>query len=169
MINNLNYLDTLSNSKNIQEMLNGALLQTERLYKKDLKYLKIDNYEYDPDEAIEELGLDLDLINQLLEDYTRQIIISQTIFLEHIKQLQENKKNNISLDYTPLRDFAHKNLGVARNLRIEDAEKILFRMMKDDDLEYLLKYLDALIASTIILKPECAYNALLVMKMKDSF
>ncbi len=169
MINNLNYLDTLSKSRNSQEMLRGAFLQTDKLYKKELKYLKIDNYEYDPDTAIEELGLDLELINQLLEDYVRQIINAKIIFQKLIQELQDNKNNNLELDYTPLRDFAHKNLGVARNLRIEDAEKILFRMMKDDDLKYMPKYLDALIASAIILKPECAYNTLSVMKIKDSF
>ncbi len=169
MLNNTNYLDTLSQHKSVQSILNAAHLHIDKLYKKDLKYLQINNYEYTPDEAIEELGLDLDLINQLLEDYTRQIIVSQAIFLEHIQQLQESKHNNLVLDYVSLRDFAHKNLGVARNLRIKDAEKILFRMMKDDNLENLMKYLEALIASTIILKPACAYNALSVMKIKDSF
>jgi hypothetical protein len=161
-------LDKLFNSKNTRQMLNNAFIVLDNLCSKDLKYLNIQIYQYDPDIAIEELGLEFELIDQLLEDYVKQIINSKVLFVQHIEKLKSDRVNRIELDYTPLRELAHKNLGVARNLRIDDAEKLLFRMMKDDDLNYLLKYLVALIASTVILKPDCAYNTITLLNTKKT-
>lgn len=158
MLSKLNYLDKIKDAKNPQQLLNDAYLMLDRLFSKELKYLKIDDYEYDPDIASEDLGLDTELIEQLIQDYIRQIIHAQVIFLNHINTLKADKESKKELNYTDLRDFAHKNLGVARNLRITVAEKILFRMMKGDDIENMLLYLDALVAAIIILNPECAYE-----------
>lgn len=158
MLNDSNYLDKLENSNNIKQLLNDAYVISDRLFSKELKYLKVEDYDYDPKIASEELGLEVELIEQLIEDYIRQILHSQTIFLAHINTLKENQVNNQELDFTNLREFAHKNLGVARNLRIKVAEKILFRMMKSDDIDNMSKYLEVLIATTIILNPECAYK-----------
>lgn len=165
MISNSNYLDTLINFKNTKQLLNDAYAMSDKLFSRELKYLKIDDYDYDPDIASEELGLEVELINQLIEDYVRQILHAQTIFSGHITKLKDDKEDNKELDYTDLREFAHKNLGVARNLRIEVAEKILFRMMKSDDLDSIPKYLEALIATTIILNPECAHKEILSNSM----
>ncbi len=168
MLNNSNYLDKLKHTKNVQQLLNNAYILSDKLFLKELKYLKIDDYDYDPEIASEELGLDLELIDQLIEDYVRQILHAQTIFVTYINILKDDKKNNKELDYTNLREFAHKNLGVARNLRIVVAEKILFRMMKSDDIENMLIYLEALIATTIILNPECAYKEITIRNIKES-
>ncbi len=169
MLNKSNYLDTLLEYKNTQQMVSSAYMALDTLLLKKLKYLNIDDYYYDSDLAVEELGLDLELVYQLIDDYVMQILRSKQIFLKHINKLKLDKMNNTELDYTELRDFTHKNLGVARNLRIGDAEKLLFRMMKDDDLNNILICLEALIASAIILRPECAYNTLVLMRVKDSF
>ena len=114
------------------------------------------------------MGLDLDLINQLVEDYAIQIVKSSVVFLEYISSLQIDEKNNKELDYTDLRELAHKNLGVAKNLRIEDAQKFLYKMMKDDNLDYILKCLEALVSSAIILKPQSSYDTMALMKIKKS-
>ena len=169
MLRNENYIETLLNNQNYQEMLNEAIELSTKLFQGDLKNLEINNYEYSPGLAIEELGLDLELINQLIEDYSRQILNNLVLFLEYIEELQHDKNNNKELEYKNLRDLAHKNLGVARNLRIQDAEKILYKMMKDDDVYSLELYLYALVTSTIILKPKLAYDTLNLMKIKNYF
>ena len=72
-----------------------------------------------------------------------------------------------SFDLIEFHELAHKNLGVARNLRIKDAEKILYHMMKKDDLKYLEACLIALEASAILLKPECAFNTMKLIEAKN--
>lgn len=126
-------------------------------------------YVYNEDEAMEELGLDDELINQLVEDYVSQILKAIVVFEEHIFTLQSAKDAKKELDYTPLRELAHKNLGVARNLRIKDAEILLHHLMKKDDLEYLFICLETLRSCAIILKPECAYNTIKLIEVKSTF
>ncbi len=167
MLNNINYLDRLKNYKNVKLLLNDAYLMSDNLFSRELKYLKVDDYEYDSDIACEELGLDRNLISHLVEDYIKQIFNIQTTFLDHINKLKEDKEAKKELDYTEFRELSHKILGVARNLRIEVAEKILFRMMRSDDLDSMLKYLEALIATTIILNPEYSYKEI-NLKRKES-
>lgn len=128
-----------------------------------------EDYEYSPVKAIDELGVDLDLIDHLVEDYVIQIIKSDAVFREYIAELKEAKKENKPLDYTNLRNLAHKNLGVARNLRIEDSEKLLDDLLKKDDLTYLEHSLEILKASAIKLNPVSAYDALYLIQIKSSF
>ncbi len=127
-----------------------------------------ENYRYTNEEAIDELGLDDDLINQLVEDYVVQIITSISQFKEIINALQVQASNDEKLNFVPLHELAHKNLGVARNLRIKDAEKLLFDLMKKEDLDYLTSCLKVLESCTIKLKPTCAYNTLKLIKVKSS-
>ena len=101
------------------------------------KQLNIVDYRYSIDKAILELGLDNELILELVEEFVLQIISSKDIFLAYIDELEQKEKNSLNLDYTELRDLAHKNLGVARNLRIDDAQIVLNELMTKDDLEYL--------------------------------
>ncbi|MCD4668484.1 MAG: hypothetical protein K8R44_07885 [Sulfurimonas sp.] len=162
------YINIISKNNNIQGMLSDAKNISNNLLSGELLDLNINNYIYTPDIAVEELGLDLDLINQLVEDYAIQIVKSSVVFLEYISSLQIDKKNNKELDYTDLRELAHKNLGVAKNLRIEDAQKFLYKMMKDDNLDYILKCLEALVSSAIILKPQSSYDTMTLMKIKKS-
>lgn len=168
MLDNPKQIDLLLEYDSVQEMLDNALIVTRNLFMNDLSNLEIKNYQYTPDKAIEELGLDSVLINQLVEDYVNQIIKSKDSFIKHIEKLQYDKKNAKELDYKDLRELAHKNLGVARNLRIEDAQKLLYKIMKVDDLEYISKCLEALIASAIILKPKFAYEILISSRTNKS-
>ncbi len=129
---------------------------------------EISDYIYNVDEATWELGLDSDLINQLIEDYVIQILKSKVLFSEYLQKLQEVEEVSGELDYTQLRDLAHKNLGVARNLRIKDAIKILDELMKKDDLKYLALCIEALESCAIRLKPKCAYKTLKLINIKSS-
>jgi len=114
-----------------------------------------EDHEYAIEVTKEELGLDDELINTLLEDYVTQILKNIPQFRAMVKKL---KKSFSEEKLTELRDLAHKNLGVARNLRIKDAQKILQRVMREDDLERIELFLDYLEACAIKLKPETAYK-----------
>ncbi len=127
------------------------------------------DYEYSPAEAIEELGVELDLIDHLVEDYVIQIIRSDATFREYLAVLKQAKIENKDLDYTAFRNLAHKNLGVARNLRIKDSEKVLDDLLRKDDLAYLEHSLEILKASAIKLNPVSAYDALYLIQLKSSF
>ena len=135
---------------------------------KNLKELSIHDYRYDNREAIEELGLDEELINQLIEDYVIQILKSKITFFQHIQELKKAELENRDLDYTEFRNLAHKNLGVARNLRIEDSKKLLTLLMKEDDLDYLRLCVKALEVSAVKLHPLCAYETLKLIELKSS-
>jgi len=128
-----------------------------------------EEYRYDDAEAVDELGLDEDLIHQLIEDYVAQIIKSVMVFENLLYDMQSKVDAKEEVDYTELRELAHKNLGVARNLRIKDAEIVLNDLMKQDDLEYLFKCIEVLRACAIRLKPECAYNTIKLIEIKSTF
>lgn len=153
--------------------ITGLKNEASRIYSEliahDLAELGLSEYKYDPAFAVEELGLDEELIDELIEDYVAQIIKSLIQFESRLKQLHLSKSNQISLDYAPFRELAHKNLGVARNLRIKDAEVLLYELMTKDNLEYLLSCLEALEASAIKLRPECAFNTLKLIQVKNLF
>jgi phosphopantetheine adenylyltransferase len=140
----------------------------EELLKTKLAHLNLSGYTYTPDEAVEELGLDEELVNQLVDDYVAQIIKSIAQFDEYMQTLQDSRGENLVLDYEPFRELAHKNLGVARNLRIKDAEKLLYELMKKDDLEYLMLCLRALRECAIKLRPKCAYDTLKLIEVKKA-
>lgn len=127
------------------------------------------DYEYSPAEAIAELGVELDLVDHLVEDYVIQIIKSDPQFREYLETLKEAKANNKELDYTAFRNLAHKNLGVARNLRIKDSAQMLEDLLKKDDLVYLEHSLEILKACAIKLNPVSAYDALYLIQIKSSF
>jgi len=127
------------------------------------------NYKYSSAEAVSELGLDEDLVDQLLEDYVAQIIKAVTQFEEMLYVLQSTKDANEELLYTDLRELAHKNLGVARNLRIEDVIILLDDLMRKDDLEHLFLCIETLRACAIMLKPEYAYKTIKLIEVKSTF
>ena len=132
-----------------------------------LEFPDIFDYKHKIDLAVEELGLDDELINKLTEDYVAQIIRSEVLFLQYLNKLKEQKKHHEKLDYTSFRELAHKNLGVARNLRIEDGKKLLQELMVEDDLEHLETCLKALVACAVKLKPKLAYDTLNLIKIKS--
>ncbi|MBU0720441.1 hypothetical protein KJ877_03805 [bacterium] len=158
----------LSQDEEIKNSLKKAEKICNELIGHSLKPLDISGYNYTADEAIEELGLDDGLVHQLVEDYVIQILKSKSVFHNHIEDLKKARQENTILDYTPLRELAHKNLGVARNLRIKDAQKILDELMTKDDLEYLSVCLEVLEACAIKLKPKCAYNTMKLIEIKNS-
>ncbi|MEA3330584.1 MAG: hypothetical protein U9Q29_02700 [Campylobacterota bacterium] len=158
----------LSKEKNILEFLNKNSVLCKRLLNGKLKHLEASEYIYSADLAVDELGLDSDLVHQLVEDYVIQIVKSKTIFLDYLERLKKSKLRDERLDYTNFRELAHKNLGVARNLRIRDAEKFLKELMTKDDLDYLELCLEALIVCAIKLKPKCAYEAIKLIEVKNS-
>jgi histidyl-tRNA synthetase len=126
-----------------------------------------DEYHYNDKEAVEELGLDSELIDQLVEDYVIQIIKSVETFKNLLLELQEQNANSEELQFTPFRELVHKNLGVARNLRIKDSEKILTTLMKSDHLDELETLLRTLEFCAIKLKPVSAYGALELLEIKS--
>ncbi len=158
-----------SRIKNIEKIIRAASKACNEITYADVVALDLCDYTYSAEEAIEELGLDEELINQLLEDYVIQILKSMKSFNEYLEELKELRAKNLELNYVPFRELAHKNLGVARNLRIKDAEKLLYLLMKKDDLEHLEESIQALKACAIKLKPMCAYDTLNLMKIKSDF
>jgi hypothetical protein len=152
----------------VEFLQKSAIEMCDEVLSTKLVHLKIQNYLYDTKEAVTELGLDTELVEQLVDDYVAQIIKAITQFDEYLEKLQYSKINEIALDYTPFRELAHKNLGVARNLRIKDAEILLYELMKKDDLDYLLTCLEALKVCAIKLRPKCAYNTIKLIKIKNS-
>jgi len=169
MLRKLGLFKKLSKKQTIEETLKQADKLCFEIISTELSHLDILGYTYTTAEAIDELGLDDDLMHQLVEDYVIQIIKASIQFDEYLELLELSQKNKNRLDYTPFRELAHKNLGVARNLRIKDAEKLLYELMKKDELTYLKSCLEALKACSIKLKPECAYNTLNLIAVKNSF
>lgn len=168
MLKILKYFMKLSNERFIAQMLKDAKKRCTYLGTTVLRDLEIDNYKYDIAIAVRELGLDKELVTQLVDDYVAQVIKAVVQFEDYLSVLQDSQDNHHELDYTAFRDLAHKNLGVARNLRIKDAEILLYELMHKDDLEYLLACLEALKVCAIKLRPECAYNTLKLIKVKSS-
>jgi hypothetical protein len=128
-----------------------------------------EEYSYSSKEAMDELGIDDELIEQLVEDYVSQIIRDVIQFEEMLYKLQSKVDAKEDLDYIALRELAHKNLGVARNLRIKDAVVLLGELMKKDDLEYLFSCIETLRACAIKLKPLYAYKTIKIIEVKNTF
>lgn len=158
MLNSKNSIDL--SEQNQVTFLENASLRCKKLLEENFEHLEICDYIYCSDEAVEELGLDAELISEFVEDYIEQVLESKALFLEYITKLQDDKKQNRELDYTLLRELAHKNLGVARNLRIKSAEKLLNELMRKEDLDYLQICLEALAVCTILINPKYVYTRL---------
>lgn len=165
-------LKKLTFLKSSEDSLDITIKNADRVCKKiiseQLQALNIDpEYEYTTQEAVNELGIDDALVHQLVEDYVVQIMKSILQFDAKLDTLQKSLELGRVLDYTPLRELAHKNLGVARNLRIKNAEVLLYELMKKEDIEYLAICLEALRMCSIRLKPECAYRTLKLIEIKN--
>jgi len=165
-----NYLtnNELSKEEKIQNFLQKAKVVCKKLSSKELQHLHIYNYNYTVDVAVNELGLDEELIYQLIDDYVAQIIKSKAQFMEYIKDIEDIEQINIPEDYKLLRELAHKNLGVAKNLRILDAQKLLTELLTKDDLNYLMLCLEVLEACAVRLSPECAYETMQLIEIKNN-
>lgn len=160
MFNNPNRDKEFKKEKKVLEFIDKNRLISDGLVDKKFRHLCVNNYNYTTDFAVKELGLEDELINQLVEDYVIQIIKSKTAFLNYLDLLRQQESNGETLDYSSFRELAHKNLGVARNLRIEDAQKLLNELMTQDDLDYLNECLEILISCAVKLKPRLAYETM---------
>ncbi len=165
-----NYLtnNELSKEEKLQNFLEKAKKVCQKLSSEELQHLHIYNYNYTVDVAVSELGLDEELIYQLIDDYVAQIIKSKAQFMEYIKDLEDTEQIDMSEDYKLLRELAHKNLGVAKNLRILDAQKLLTELLTKDDLNYLILCLEVLEACAVRLSPECAYETMQLIEIKNN-
>ena len=128
-----------------------------------------EEYKYSSQEAMEELGIDDELVEELVEDYVAQIIKDVIQLEEMLYILQAKVDAKEELNYVEFRELAHKNLGVARNLRIKDAVVLLGELMKKDDLEYLFNCIETLRACAIRLKPVHAYKTIKIIEVKNTF
>ncbi len=168
MLKKLKFFLKPSDRQSVDQLLHEAKRVCTLLGTGVLRDLKIDGYRYDISIAVHELGLDTELVSQLVDDYVAQVIKAIVQFESYLAALQDSQDNHDNLDYTPLRELAHKNLGVARNLRIKDAEILLYELMKKDNLDYLLACLEALKVCAIKLSPKCAYDTLKLIEVKSS-
>lgn len=155
-------------NRELRDSIEKTLQESTEFLQNNLDSSQILDYKYTTDEAEKEMGLEADLVNELVEDYVIQIIKSKTQFLQYIQTLQTAKEKSIEPDYTMLRELSHKNLGVAKNLRIKDAIHILNELMKKDDLAYLTLCVKILEACAIRLNPKCAYKTLKLIDIKNS-
>jgi len=153
-----NQTKQLSNKHN--QFLQNKEHLLNNLLNKELQGLEINKYQFSVENTMEKLGLDDDLIQELIEEFVSQILENKSLFLIYIEDLKKNKTLGKKLDYTNLRDLAHKNLGVAKNLRIYNAKVLLNELMTQDDLKYLSACLDALEICVIKLNPEIALSIL---------
>lgn len=166
MLEKLGFKKKSLHTKEFDNYLKTAKEVSNRLLQDELKELGIHGYVYSPGMAVEELGLDNGLVQDLIEDYVTQIIKNVPDFKNHIDRLKTAR--DVANSFQPLRDLAHKNLGVAKNLRILDAQKILNELMKKEDLEYLNKCVDALEACAIILNPKVAHKVYKLQQVKTN-
>ncbi|MFK5938879.1 MAG: hypothetical protein QM497_10845 [Sulfurimonas sp.] len=132
----------------------SLLKQAKKLY---LNFFDV-NYTYSPLEASQELGLESELVQQLVQEYVTQLLQANISFREYLTDFKHLQKDNQELDFTPFQNLAHKNLGVARNLRIKDCEDILHGMMNEDNLDYLSVLIEVLESCAIKLSPTTAFN-----------
>ena len=147
-------ISTLNSLENLEfNYLDFSQTLFDNIDNEQIKSLYDTSYIYEPQEAIDELGLPEELVDELIEDYVEQILRTYGEFMLQISSLWEKDFLGEKLDYTPIRDLAHKNLGVAKNLRIEDAIVLLGVIKEEEDLEKLSECLELLISCTIRLKP----------------
>jgi len=174
MFKKFTFSNQLSKEQEIEIVLKNIHDVCHSIDNKEFAELNLCDYAYETEEAIKELGLEKELIDQLLEDYVAQVLKNIELFEKYIAKLKvlsaKREKGPLrESDYQELRELAHKNLGVARNLRIKDGEKILKILHKSENIETLELALKLLEAFAIKLKPNCAYNTLNLIKIKSSF
>jgi histidyl-tRNA synthetase len=152
----------------LRRRIDKLMEEGDAFVKQNLEHLGISDYRYDINEAVVELSLEEEIVLQLIEDYVIQILKSKISFYKYIQELKKDILENKPLDYTNIRNLAHKNLGVVRNLRIKDAQKLLEVIMCEDDLDYLRLCVKALEISAVKLNPLCAYETLKLIAVKSS-
>ena len=160
------HLDFMNISKlnTLEELESSYLNFTDSLCKTlGCEYIKSvydKDYVYDPAQAVAELGLDEELIDELIEDYVEQIMRTYDEFRFCLSRVWEQHFLDEEINFTSLRDLAHKNLGVAKNLRVQNGISLLTEIKNQEDLDKISQCLDLLIISSIKLKPRKACEAM---------
>lgn len=163
-MNNVHYINSLLQAKNTEDLFKSARRISKEIYIFDLE--SYGSYQYVGSIAMEALGIEEELLNELLDDYVVQIIRAIIILTQQLHRLNNQRKLNQTLDFTELRELIHKNLGVARNLRIEDAEILLKIMIEEDNLELIMTYIIRLLTTVILLDAKTSYEVLALINIK---
>lgn len=168
LLSKLNLDSKLSKDNQIQLLMAQAIKTSHQVFINRYNNNELKNYTYNPSIASEELGIDVELVGELINDYISQIFKTRYQFDNIICHIRELKDVDKIAKYLELKNLAHKNLGVAKNLRIEDAEIFLDDLMKKDDVDHLEDSVNALEACAFKLNPKHAFNVLQLMKLKSS-
>ncbi len=122
--------DILKQTPQEQEVIPA---QTQTKTPKTVEELANTDFTYDPHIASNELGLPLDLIEEFIQDF----ILQAKEFRDKIyASLDEDDIDNAKI-------LAHKLKGVAANLRIEDAHKLLSNVNATSDARVIRENIDA--------------------------
>ncbi len=155
-------------SPSVEKLFLYAQEKSSDLFSSTFSHLHLQNYRYTTSLAKEELGLDEELVLELIDDYVAQIIKAVRGFEKELSILEESQNRAMEMDFTPFRELVHKNLGVARNLRIEDAKTILSEMMHSEEIAYLRLCAQAVQLCAILLNPTWAHKTLKLIELKSS-
>lgn len=169
MLDKLNIDSALSKDKKVNIVLEYAQKICDDVFKNRFENSELSNYKYDLCEAENELGLEKELISQLIEDYITQIFKANDTFKNLLSSIYEKNCVDKQNKLDELHDLAHKNLGVVRNLHIKDAQILINDLMiKHNDLNHLKDCVKALQACAFKLNPEYAFNTLSLIKLKKT-
>ena len=161
--------DTVSKDDNIASILKLAQSVCDKVIEHKQEEFS-PTYVFDYSKPAHELGLEEELIAQLIEDYIYQIFNSYNSFRTILDNISKSEEKDLDVHLIELKNLAHKNLGVARNLRIEDSQILLSELMNNHtDIEYLRKCVEALMGCSFKLNPSYAYDVLKLKKVKDNF
>jgi hypothetical protein len=166
MLDRLLIDENVPKDENIASILKLAKSICDKLLQEKLD-CDLANYKYDFSEPISELGLEEELITHLLEDYIYQIFNSYKSFVFIVQNLENVESEAKETYLNELKDLAHKNLGVARNLRVYDAQFLLTELMNNNsDIEHVKDCIEALMACAFKLNPAYAYGILKLRQIK---
>jgi len=161
--------ENVSKDENIASILKLAKSICNDLLKDKIE-CDLLTYKYDFEEPMNELGLEEELITHLLEDYIYQVFSSYKNFNSILQSIKKSDSSEIETHVSDLKNLAHKNLGVARNLRIYDAQFLLTELMSNNtDVDYLKNCVEALMACAFKLNPPYAYGVLKLRQIKEKF
>lgn len=159
---------TLSKEKKIELIFDEATKTSYEILTNHFDNNILRYYIYDSSIAVEELGLSQELIYQLVDDYISQILNTICQFDKLIKNIKETQGEEKEINTAELKNLAHKNLGVVKNLRIEDAKFLLNDLMTKDDVEHLEACVNGLESCAIKLNPRYAFDVLELIELKNS-
>jgi hypothetical protein len=161
--------DSISKEDNIASILKLAQSVCDDVIKHKKEEFS-PSYVFDYSKPAQELGLDETLISQLIEDYIHQIFNAYEDFHKILENIYKADESDLDIYLVELKNLAHKNLGVARNLRIEDAQILLSTLMNNHtDYVYLEKCVEALMGCAFKLNPSYSFDVLRLKKIKENF